>query len=134
RKKYEKDVKKPFALFVEIMIQEAQKLYPDIQITPREAILNVNRDIRFSADKTPYNTYMAAVISPKGKKDKSYPGYYIQLSHEKVSIFGGAYMLEKEPLLKVRTAISENLKEFASLYNDKPFKAKYGNIQGEQHK
>jgi uncharacterized protein (TIGR02453 family) len=96
--------------------------------------MRINKDIRFSKDKTPYNTYVAANISVYGKKDKSYPGFYFQLSHDKIEMFGGAYMAEPPALQILRTSIAENLKEFSAAYNDKKFKEKFGTIKGEQHK
>lgn len=134
RKVYEKEVKKPFADFVELMISRIQKLDPKVQIKPSDAIMRINRDIRFSKDKRPYNEHVAANISAYGKKDKSYPGFYFQLSADQIQIYGGAYMIEKEPLQKLRQYIADHLSQFQAIYQDSNFKAKFGEIQGEQHK
>ena len=134
RKTYEKEVKQPFSVFVEAMIQRIQKYEPDIKIKAADAIMRINKDIRFSKDKTPYNTYVAANISMYGKKDKSYPGFYFQLSHDKIMMFGGAYVLETPALQVLRTNIAKNLSSFAAAYNDKIFKQKFGTLQGEQNK
>lgn len=131
RKTYEKEVKIPFSVFVEEMIQRIQKHEPEINIKPSDAIMRINKDIRFSKDKTPYNTHVAANISIFGKKDKSYPGFYFQLSHDKIVMYGGSYMLESTSLQTLRNNISENLSEFVDSYNDKYFKEKFGSIQGE---
>ena len=134
RKTYENEVKKPFSIFVEEMINRIRKHEPNINIKPADAIMRINKDIRFSKDKTPYNTHVAANISVYGKKDKSYPGFYFQLSHEKIEMFGGAYMVEPPTLLILRTNIAKNLKVFSAVYNDKNFKQKFGTIKGEKHK
>ncbi len=134
RKTYEKEVKKPFAAFVEEMIKRIQQHEPDVQIKAADAIMRINKDIRFSKDKTPYNTHVAANISAFGKKDKSYPGFYFQFSHEKISMFGGSYMVEPAALQQIRTYITEHPDEFAAAYNDKAFKEKFGEIQGEKSK
>ena len=134
RKTYEKEVKKPFAAFVQEMINRIQKHEPEVQITPADAITRINKDIRFSKDKTPYNLFVAANISKFGKKDKSYPGFYFQLSPESISIFGGAYMVETPVLQHLRTYIAENLDNFSAAYHDKAFQEKFGTIQGEQQK
>ncbi len=134
RKTYEKEVKEPFSVFVEEMIQRIRKYEPDIKIKAPDAIMRINKDIRFSKDKTPYNTYVAANISIYGKKDKSYPGFYFQLSHENIKIFGGAYLIETPALQILRTNIAKDLKNFAVVYNDKNFKQKFGAIQGEKNK
>lgn len=134
RKTYEKEVKEPFAAFVEEMIQRIRKYEPEINIKHSDAIMRINKDIRFSKDKTPYNIHVSANISAYGKKDKSYPGFYFQFSNDKIMIFGGAYMVETATLQILRNYIAKNLKEFATVYNDKNFKQKYGTIQGEKHK
>lgn len=134
RKTYEKEVKKPFSDFVEEMINRIQKYEPEVQIKPSDAIMRINKDIRFSKDKTPYNTHVAANISAYGKKDKSYPGFYFQLSPEGIMIYGGAYIVENTTLQNIRNHIADNLKGFSTAYNDKVFKANFGKIQGEQNK
>lgn len=134
RKTYEKEVKKPFAEFVEDIIHRIQQHEPEVQIKASDAIMRINKDIRFSKDKTPYNTHVAANISKYGKKDKSYPGLYFQLSPEGLAIYGGAYMIENDKLEKLRSHIAANLKAFSTLYSDVAFKEKFGTIQGEQHK
>lgn len=134
RKTYEKEVKKPFADFVDEMINRIHDEEPEVLIKPADAIMRINKDIRFSKDKTPYNTYVAANISRYGKKDKSYPGIYFQLSHEGVMIAGGAYMVDNPTLQAIRNYIADNLKEFSAAYRDKSFKEKFGEIQGEKSK
>jgi uncharacterized protein (TIGR02453 family) len=134
RKTYESEVKKPFSDLVDEMIKRIQKHEPDVAIKSSEAIMRINKDIRFSKEKTPYNTYVAANISKFGKKDKSYPGFYFQLSPNGITIYGGAYMVETPTLQNMRTYISKHLKEFAAAYSDKSFKAKFGTIKGEQAK
>lgn len=134
RKRYEKDVKAPFAAFTAEMIAGISKLDPLIQIKPSDAIMRINRDIRFSKDKTPYNTYVAAIISRNGKKDKSYPGFYFQLAPDGIQIFGGVYMPDNQQLQSIRNHIASNLKVFAGLYNHKDFKSTFGSLQGEQGK
>lgn len=134
RKTYEKEVKKPFADFVAEMIARIQKYEPEVQIKPSDAITRINKDIRFSKDKTPYNTHVAANISVYGKKDKAYPGFYFQLSPEGITMYGGAYMVENTTLEHIRKHIAGNLKGFSAAYNDKVFKEKFGTIQGEQNK
>lgn len=134
RKIYETEVKKPFADFVEEMIIRIQKYEPEIQIKPSEAISRINKDIRFSKDKTPYNTHVSANISIYGKKDKSYPSFYFQLSPDGISIFGGAYMIENPTLQNIRNYIANNIEDFSNVYNDGLFTEKFGKIQGEQNK
>jgi hypothetical protein len=76
RKRYESSVKKPFHAFVGEAIQRIGKLDRTVAIEPKEAIFRINRDIRFSKDKTPYKLSCSAIISPAGRKDHAVPGLY----------------------------------------------------------
>jgi len=133
RSRYEKYVKTPFYSFVETMIEKIQAYEPKVKITPAESIFRINRDIRFSKDKTPYKTHMSALISQTGKKDKGFPGIYFGMDTENIMIYGGAHILERERLYSIRKYISEHLDEFSKLLNDPAFKKKYGEIRGEKN-
>lgn len=134
KKVYEAEVKKPFADFVEEIITRIRAEDPALTIGAKEAIFRLNRDIRFSKDKAPYKTHMAANISAGGRKNYERPGFYLQFGPEQVMLGGGAYMLENETIYKVRKAMVKNLDAFATLLKDKNFKQKYGTLQGEQNK
>jgi uncharacterized protein (TIGR02453 family) len=134
KKRYEDNVKKPFEAFIEVMIDEMQKLDRNILITPKDAIFRIYRDTRFSKDKTPYKTQMSAIVSRGGRKNKSTPGLYIQFSDEDARVYSGAYELDKNALQNVREAIASDLNGFNVLINDRKFKNKFGKIQGEKNK
>jgi uncharacterized protein (TIGR02453 family) len=134
RKTYEAEVKKPFAAFVEEMIKRVHMHEPEVKIGASEAIMRINKDIRFSKDKTPYNTHVAANISVYGKKDKGYPGFYFQLSPEKVAVFGGVYMAEPPVLENIRKTIAKDLSGFKAAYKNKKFIEIYDGVKGEQQK
>jgi len=131
---YETAVKAPFTAFVEEIITRIRAEDPALTIAAKEAIFRLNRDVRFSKDKAPYKTHMAANISAGGRKNYELPGFYLQFGPEQAMIGGGAYMLENESIYKVRKAIVKNLDAFAALLKDKNFKQKFDMLQGEQNK
>ncbi len=134
KKTYEKEVKKPFEAFVQKIITEIHQITPEILIEPKDAIFRINKDVRFSADKSPYKTEMSAVISKAGKKGNPCPGLYINLGPEKAIIASGLKMLEKEQLKEVRHHIADNLDAFESIIQNAAFKSAFGEIQGEKIK
>ena len=135
KKRYENSVKKPFAAFVDALIERVQdEDDPEIQITAKEAIFRINRDIRFSKDKTPYKNHMSAVVSRGGRKEMTRPGLYVQLNHEHLQIYGGLYMLDKQQLQRVRTHISDHLPEFKELLANSSFAEKFDGLHGEKNK
>ena len=132
--RYVEHIKEPFEAFIQVMIDEMQKLDRNVLITPKDAIFRIYRDTRFSKDKTPYKTYISAIVSRGGRKNRSSPGVYLQFSAEDAKIYSGAYELDKNGLQNVREGIASNLKEFDKLINDKKFKNKFGEVQGEKNK
>ena len=134
KKRYEKSVKNPFTNFLKDLIIEIQKYDKELNIEPKDSILRINRDIRFSKDKSPYNLHYTAFISRGGKKDKSIPGLFLRFSPEEIGIMAGSYGGSKEQLLGIRNTIQSDLKQFKLIYSNKKLIAKFGTIQGEEHK
>ncbi|MCB0477177.1 MAG: DUF2461 domain-containing protein [Crocinitomicaceae bacterium] len=135
RKRYQKNVKDPFYAFVDEIIPEIAKIDEiKYEITAKDCVFRINRDVRFSNDKSPYKLRMSAIISPAGKKDKTYPGLYFEMGPENFTIYGGVYMLSKDQLYDCREAIAKNAKEFDKIVNDPKFKKTYGEIHGEKNK
>lgn len=134
KKRFEASVKLPFEVFVSEMIKRMKKIDPSVNMSPKDAIFRIYRDIRFSNDKRPYKNYMSAAISSGGKKDYETPGLYLECRADLVRIYSGVYMAEKDVLYNVRTHIAENGKEFEKLLKDKKFTSVFGTIQGEKGK
>ncbi len=132
--RYEQDLKKPFEAFVGSVIDRIQEVDDSFILLPRQAIFRINRDTRFSKDKSPYKTHVAAIICPGGTKNKVYPGFYMHLEPSKLMLGGGAYFLEAEPLYRVRQFISLHSERFRALIQAPDFVQKYGSLQGEQNK
>jgi uncharacterized protein (TIGR02453 family) len=133
RKEYENEVREPFKLFIKDVINSIYAIDSEIQIEPKDAIFRINRDIRFSKDKTPYKLFNSAIISRTGRKDKAYPGMYIELNPEKLGVFGGIFMPDTQQVYKIRKYIVNNVKEFEDLICDKKFVTYYGKVRGKQH-
>ena len=132
---YEQFVKKPFENFVQHMIHlfaKTDSSFSDLQA--KDCIFRINRDIRFSKDKTPYKTMCSAVLAPFGKKSKSINGIYFELSPEHIRVYGGIYEIDKEDLNLLRSYISHSLKEFQKLYSNPDFVAMFDEIKGEKNK
>lgn len=135
RKTYEKEVKKPFYQLVADVISEVSK-YDDkvAQLQVKNAVFRINRDIRFSKDKTPYNLHVSAAISPEGRKSMD-TGLYMHLNLEMCQIGGGCYMPSKESLASIRKYIITNPEEVEIAVNDKDFVTVFGGLQpGEKNK
>ena len=134
RKYYEQEVREPFKYFVGDLIKAVGEIDNEIKLEPKNAIFRINRDVRFSKDKTPYKLFNSAIISKTGRKDKAYPGMYIELNPERLGIFGGLFMPDTQQVCKVRAYIVANQQEFLTIVSDTKFTKYYGKILGKQHK
>ena len=135
RKRYEASVKKPFALFTQSLIDRIAVANPSFQhVLAKDCIFRINRDIRFSADKTPYKLMCSAVVSPEGKKSTAINGIYVELTPEHVRVYGGVYEIDKENLLELREGIAANEAAFKRLISEPTFSSFYGSIHGEKNK
>ncbi len=131
---YERDARQPFLLLVEFLRRGLLELIPELDAyEARQLVFRINRDVRFSKDKSPYKTHLAAAFSPEGKSGQV-PGYYLQLGAEGIWVGGGCYELDKESLYRVRQEISYHLDEFAQLVTDPHFVEAFGEVRGEKNK
>ena len=88
----------------------------------KNCTFRINRDIRFSKDKTPYKTHLG-IWMPCGRvKGKNSPGYYIHLDQEEAFIAGGLYAPEADELKKIRKEIAFFYEDLLEILNEKEFK------------
>lgn len=134
RKRYEKNVKNPFKTFTQALIDVISQEDPNLLIEPKNAIFRINRDIRFSKDKTPYKGHYSMALSKGGKKNYAYPGIYLEFNPEVIKIYGGVFGLDKDQLNAIRQEILYNPSDFKKAINDNDFVKHFETISGEQNK
>lgn len=97
---------------------------------PKKCIFRINRDIRFSKDKSPYKTNLGGFITPGGRNG-GYAGYYIHIEPNNCFLAGGIYMPPADRLKAVRREIYENTDDFKKIINEKNFKKHFKEISSE---
>lgn len=99
--------------------------------TAKDCIFRINRDVRFSKDKTPYKSNMGALIGNGGRKTTG-RSYYLNLEPGGSFIAGGVYAAMPDQLKKIRQVIADdNGKKLTAIINHKDFKKYFGTMQGE---
>jgi TIGR02453 family protein len=127
RQQYD-DAKKDFETFIQTLIDKHGRRDTYIkELTAKNCLFRINRDIRFSKDKTPYKTNMGASISRGGRKS-IYAGYYFHLEPGQSFVGGGIWMPMPEETKKVRQEIDYCLDEFRKIVESKKFKTVYGGL------
>ncbi|MEZ5046382.1 MAG: DUF2461 domain-containing protein [Chitinophagaceae bacterium] len=134
KKEYD-HAKENFILFVDDLIKKISAFDPSIaHHEAKKCVFRINRDIRFSKDKSPYKTNFGAhITSALSKSDiHSKAGYYIHLEPGKSFLAGGAYLPATPWLKAIRQEIDYNTKKFKQIIENKNFKTYFGAIQGEK--
>ena len=129
---YDEKVKAPMVQLVAELNRAMMDFAPEYITDASKAIYRIYRDTRFSPDKTPYKTHIAASFARRGMEKHGGAGYYFAISHKGVDVGGGIYMPPPETLLAVRTRISERPAEFRRLAASTTVKKLLGAVQGER--
>ena len=123
-----------FTGFVDYLVDELRASNNLQSLSARDCVLRIFRDVRFSKDKSPYNTNLSAIIAPGGKKSVL-QGYYVSIGPQHRSLIaGGLHMPAPEQLSLFRQAIAKNAAAFKDITNSKVFVEQFGKIEGERLK
>jgi uncharacterized protein (TIGR02453 family) len=115
------EAKREFEVFIDSLIPAIAKFDDSVkQMTAKDCIFRIFRDVRFAKDKSPYKTNFGAFIAKGGRKNHG-PGYYFHIQPGECFLSGGVWMPEPEVMKKVRQEIYYNIDEFKSILNSKTF-------------
>jgi uncharacterized protein (TIGR02453 family) len=124
-------IKIEFKNFINELIASIAKFDPTVKhLEAKDCIFRINRDVRFSANKAPYKTNIAAFISPEGKKSVS-AGYYIHIEPGNYFLASGMWMPPAPQLSAVRQEIDYNAEEFRKIISSKEFKKHFKELSQE---
>ncbi len=125
--------KQVFANLVQITIDELSGFDANIVgVEPKQCIFRINRDIRFSKDKTLYKNHFGAYMASGGRKSLL-PGYYLHLEPGNKSILAaGLYRPGSDLLNKVRQEIDYNGEGFKSIVEKSTWRKEFGELEGER--
>lgn len=132
RPKYQ-EARNDFQNFIQQVLAEMVIIDPDLkELEAKATMFRVNRDIRFSKNKTPYKINIASSIKKGGKKSTN-AGYYFHLQpHGKSFMGGGLWMPASNELKMVRQEIDYSLPEFKKILNNTAFKKTYKSLEREE--
>jgi uncharacterized protein (TIGR02453 family) len=130
------DARDNFETFVQKIIDEIVFFEPIMKgLEAKSCVFRINRDIRFSNDKSPYKSHFGAFIVQGGKKNgDKFAGYYFHVEPGKSIMAGGAYTPPTPWLSAIREKISDRPDEFIKITDNKDFKKYFGEIDGDKLK
>jgi uncharacterized protein (TIGR02453 family) len=107
RSDYEEVVMHPAREFVMAMGKKLRKIAPGLNAIPKinQSLFKINRDVRFSNDKSPYKTYMGIWLWEGGGKRMESSGFYLHVENKNVLIGVGIKLFPKPLLDRYRQAV-----------------------------
>ncbi len=125
-------VKAPMESFILAMAEEFRTLAPELLATPKSSAYRIYRDTRFSSDKTPYKTQVAAVFPPRGLGKHEGACLYVHIAPDEVFVGGGLYMPARPDLQAVREHLAENHRRLRARIRTRAFRDSFGELGGAQ--
>lgn len=127
KKRYE-IFKKDYQQLVADILDAMKPLDPSLEMLEvKNCTFRINRDIRFSKDKSPYKDHVGIWIS-SGSKGMNRSGYYVHITRAGSFIAGGFYCPEAEDLKKVRKEIAYFHEDLEEIINNKNFQKEFGDF------
>jgi uncharacterized protein (TIGR02453 family) len=124
-----------FKELVADVISQTSKFDPTIgELDPAQSLFRINRDIRFSKDKSPYKVAFSAMLAP-GTKGHPLGGYYMMIHADDDLIIGaGVHEPETDELAKLRKNLAEHGDKLYKIIKNPDFTERFNEINGEKLK
>jgi uncharacterized protein (TIGR02453 family) len=132
KEEFERDVRTPMLALVAAVNETLRRATPAYVTDPKKALMRMNRDVRFSKDKSPYRTDVAARFGRGGGKAAEAGGYYVSVSPRGVDVAAGAHALEPPLLASLRKRIARDPAAFRAFTTDRALRDAFGALRGDR--
>jgi uncharacterized protein (TIGR02453 family) len=130
--RYDAELRAPMIALIEGLARDFRTLAPDLVATPKASLYRIYRDTRFSGDKAPLKTHVAAVFPCRGLARHQGAGLYLEVAPDWVWIGGGMYAPETPQLHAVREHIAAHSRELRRIVESARFRRAVGALDGER--
>jgi uncharacterized protein (TIGR02453 family) len=127
---FEAELKEPMLAVVRKITDAMMDFAPAFVRPAEKSIFRIYRDTRFSNDKRPYKTHVAAWWSHQGLEKTSGAGYYFHVSAKEVIVAAGAYMPEKDQLAQIRHWLLDNHEALRKLLKSSAVRRTFTEFEG----
>jgi uncharacterized protein (TIGR02453 family) len=138
RDRYDTELRAPLAALVEEVDVRLATLVPEIVGDPKRSLFRIHRDVRFSADKSPYKTnaacwfYHGSVGRGVGESaPHGGAGFYFHMEPGHVSLGGGIWMPPRPTLKRIRERIDEDGDSLARVLREPALRRRFGGMAEE---
>jgi len=127
---FEAELKEPMLAVIRKITDAMTEFAPSFVRPAEKSLFRIYRDTRFSSDKKPYKTHVAAWWSHTGLAKTSGAGYYLHVSAKEVVIAAGSYMPEKDQLAAIRRWLLDNHAGFRKLLQSAAVRRTFVEFEG----
>ncbi len=131
REEFEAEVRAPLLQLVTRLSQDLPWFAPELVADPKISLFRQWRDTRFSANKLPLKTNVAAVFPHKALGRRNGAALYFEVAPKWVWMGGGLYEPDTAQAQAVREHVAAHHEEFRSLVTSRGFK-RIGGLKGEE--
>jgi uncharacterized protein (TIGR02453 family) len=129
---YEQHVRSPMVALLERLARDLPAFAPDLVSDPRVSLFRIYRDTRFSSDKRPLKTNVAAHFPSRRFPKGEGAGLYMEVAPQWIWIGGGIYMPSSTELNAIRATIADDHRRFRRVVTAQTFRRAVGGLSGEQ--
>ncbi len=121
--------KQDYIQFADAIIKGFCKKDTDFEtLEPRKCLFRINRDVRFSKDKSPYKTNFGASFE-RGGRISPFAAYYLHIEPGKSFIAGGVWQPDAERTKKIRQEIDYSWSDFKKIIHNKKFVSLFQDLE-----
>jgi uncharacterized protein (TIGR02453 family) len=131
---YEREVRLPMLQLVADLTTEMWEYAPTHTIEPARAVYRINRDTRFSDDKSPYKTHIAAIFPHRRLPKNAGASFYFNVSPDSVEMAAGVYAPESTELRRIREHLLTEHRRLEEIIRRIEGSRIVGGLKGEQLK
>jgi uncharacterized protein (TIGR02453 family) len=132
RAEYEKGVRTPMVATIERLAGDLRTFAPDLVASPKTSMYRIYRDVRFSENKAPYKTHVAANFPARHLPKHEGAGLYFHISPDELWVGGGMYAPQTSQLQAVREHIAANSRRLRAIVESPSFRRVVGSLEGER--
>jgi uncharacterized protein (TIGR02453 family) len=132
RDEYERDVRDPMIAVIERLAIDFQSFAPDLVANPKRSLYRIYRDIRFSEDKKPYKTHVAAVFPCRDLPKHEGAGMYLHVAPDGVWVGGGLWAPQTPQLQTIREHVALNHRRLRAIVTAPAFRKVVGTLEGDR--
>ncbi|HEY7020120.1 MAG TPA: DUF2461 domain-containing protein [Ktedonobacterales bacterium] len=129
---YERVIRAPMVQIVERLAVDFRTFAPDHVAAPKVSLLRIYRDTRFSENKAPFKTQVAAVFPCRGLPKHHGAGLYFEVTPGWVWAGGGLYAPDTAQLQAVREHVAVNWQRLRAIVESPGFRKRFGQLDGER--